>query len=89
MKFVTLSFGIATAASGLVSAYYWWRSAKVNYDARGNPDVFAGGQPVAQPAATVEYVKRTGELNAIAATWSAVTAFLTGGTALLSTVFPG
>lgn len=71
-EFVNFLAGV----SGLITAYYWFKSSRI--DVNPNTGLLPGFhfEPDRDYSATIDALRRVGELNKTAATWSAVSATL-------------
>ena len=75
---LSATFGLASAVTAGVAAYFWWRSSNVPM-----PDALHGFSPIGgathvNTRPLVEAAAETGRLNKIAASWSAIAAICAG-----------
>jgi hypothetical protein len=88
MHGLSLAAGTAAAISGIVSAYYWWSSTKVQFG-RFEPETWeglAGHERPARLRPLFDYVDQTGKANKKAAIASGITAVLGGLSAFLGSI---
>ena len=73
---------LLTAIAGAVAARYWYRSSKVPYPDNLHSITPLGGPGIVIIEPLLKAVREGGRLNKIAASWSAVAAFLVALSAL-------
>ena len=94
MRWISIALSALAAASGLLAARYWLHSTKVTPDPGwGLPGSGRATEPTNQSASNTGWVTATltafsevAELNRKAAYWTAISAALTGLSALVSAV---
>jgi hypothetical protein len=90
VKPVSFGFGLIAAVTGLVAAFYWYRSSGIEIT-----PAWAASPPIAEPAepdaantqltsATIQAFKSSADLNRKAAMWTAVSVLAAALSTLLS-----
>lgn len=79
---ITTIFNLLTAVAGGCAARYWYRSSKVLAPSKLHGSSPIGGAVIVNTNPLLASAQESGRLNAIAATWSAVAAFLVALSAL-------
>jgi hypothetical protein len=86
-EFVTVIWNLMIAVAGALAAWYWYRSSKVRYPDNLHSITPLGGAGLVLTEPWLKAVQEGGRLNKIAASWSAVAAFLGALSLLLSSEF--
>ena len=85
---IILGLNVSPALPAVLSAVYWWRSAKVEYPAELRGIVPHGGRAFVDTSPLVASAQETGRLNKIAAAFAAITAFLTAAAYVTTALIP-
>jgi hypothetical protein len=72
------SLNFAAAVSGLGAAWFWWKSATIKAPTELRGSVAYGGPAIVNTEPLVRFTREAARLNKIAASWTAVAAFLSG-----------
>jgi len=75
MRCLSLAFAILALVTGLVAAFYWYRSSMITYPSELNGITPLGGPTMVFASPLVTALQECGRLNKIAAGCSAAAAF--------------
>jgi hypothetical protein len=89
VQLIIFALNLLAAVSGLVAAWYWFRSANVRYPSNLGGIAPIGGMVHVNTNPLLQAVQESGRLNKIAATFTGVAALLGAASLLLATVRHG
>lgn len=80
---IDIALSLLVGTSGAITAYYWWRSSRVDIDPPISGLLGMRSSIDGDYSATIDALREIGRLNKIAAMWSAISAVLI----ILSVIF--